>query len=110
MARSVARRREPGVPAEHLGSTSGHSPANRWTAHCSTWSRSVGALVCLYAKGDEVDLTFRFLDPEEEARALAEAGLAVTARLDRAPDPRVEHRSDRCYLPARAASASGSGS
>ncbi|SEQ49861.1 hypothetical protein [Lentzea albida] len=60
--------------------------------------------------GDEVDLTFHFLDPEEETRALAEAGLAVTARLDRAPDPRVEHRSDRCYLLARAASASGSGS
>jgi SAM-dependent methyltransferase len=60
--------------------------------------------------GNEVDLTFRFLDPDEEARALAGAGLTVTARLYRAPDPRVEHASDRAYLLARAASASGSGS
>jgi SAM-dependent methyltransferase len=58
----------------------------------------------------EVELTFRFLDPEAETRALAEAGLTVTARLDRAPDSRVEHASDRAYLLARAASASGSGS
>ncbi|GAA3659900.1 class I SAM-dependent methyltransferase [Lentzea roselyniae] len=60
--------------------------------------------------GNEVELTFRFLDPDAETRALAEAGLTVTARLDRAPDPRVEHPSDRCYLLARAASASGNGS
>ena len=59
---------------------------------------------------NEVELTFRFLDPDAETRALAEAGLTVTARLDRAPDPRVEHASDRAYLLARAASASGSGS
>ncbi|MGW4212581.1 class I SAM-dependent methyltransferase [Lentzea sp. NPDC004789] len=59
---------------------------------------------------EEVDLTFRFLDPDGEARALAGAGLAVTARLYRAPDSRVEHASDRAYLLARAASASGSGS
>ena len=58
----------------------------------------------------EVDLTFRFLDPDEETRTLAEAGLTVTARLDRAPDPRVEHASDRAYLLARAANASGNGS
>ncbi|NKE56828.1 class I SAM-dependent methyltransferase [Lentzea sp. PSKA42] len=60
--------------------------------------------------GNDVELTFRFLDPEVETRALAEAGLTVTARLDRAPDPRAEHASDRTYLLARAASASGSGS
>jgi ubiquinone/menaquinone biosynthesis C-methylase UbiE len=59
---------------------------------------------------NEVDLTFRFLDPDEETRTLAEAGLTVTARLDRAPDPRAEHASDRTYLLARAANASGSGS
>lgn len=59
---------------------------------------------------NEVELTFRFLDPDAETRALAEAGLTVTARLDRAPDPRVEHASDRAYLLVRAASASGSGS
>ncbi|MFJ5989429.1 class I SAM-dependent methyltransferase [Lentzea sp. NPDC092896] len=60
--------------------------------------------------GNEVELTFRFLDPDEETRTLAEAGLTVTARLDRVPDPRVEHASDRTYLLARAANASGSGS
>ncbi len=60
--------------------------------------------------GHDVELTFRFLDPEGEVRALAEAGLTVTARLDRAPDPRAEHASDRTYLLARAASASGNGS
>ncbi len=60
--------------------------------------------------GNEVELTFRFLDPEAETRALAVAGLTVTARLDRAPDSRVEHASDRTYLLARATSASGSGS
>jgi SAM-dependent methyltransferase len=60
--------------------------------------------------GNDVELTFRFLDPAVETRALAEAGLTVTARLDRAPDPRAEHASDRTYLLARAASASGNGS
>lgn len=60
--------------------------------------------------GHEVALTFRFLDPDTETRALAEAGLTVTARLDRAPDPRAEHASDRTYLLLRAASASGIGS
>ncbi|ANZ39203.1 hypothetical protein BBK82_27150 [Lentzea guizhouensis] len=58
----------------------------------------------------DVDLTFRFLDPERETAALAEAGLVLTARLDRAPDSRVEHASDRCYLLVRAANASGIGS
>lgn len=52
--------------------------------------------------GNDVDLTFRFLDPDEETRALAQAGLTVTARLDRAPDPAAEHPSDRCYLLVRA--------
>lgn len=52
--------------------------------------------------GNDVELTFRFLDPDEETRALAGAGLTVTARLDRSPDSRVEHASDRTYLLARA--------
>ncbi|WP_112262963.1 class I SAM-dependent methyltransferase [Lentzea terrae] len=60
--------------------------------------------------GNDVELTFRFLDPDVETLALAEAGLTVTARLDRAPDARVEHASDRTYLLARAANASGNGS
>jgi SAM-dependent methyltransferase len=51
--------------------------------------------------GGEVDLTFRFLDPDVETRAMAEAGLTVTARLDRAPHPQAEHPSERCYLLAR---------
>lgn len=51
--------------------------------------------------GDEVDLTFRFLDPDAETRALAGAGLTVTARLDRSPHPQAEHPSERCYLLAR---------
>lgn len=45
-----------------------------------------------------VDLTFRFLDPEAETAALDRAGLTVTARLDRAPHPGVEHPSRRTYL------------
>jgi len=50
-----------------------------------------------------VDLTFWFLDPDAEARALALAGLEVTARLDRSPHPGTEHQSRRCYLLARRA-------
>ncbi|GAA4016954.1 class I SAM-dependent methyltransferase [Allokutzneria multivorans] len=48
--------------------------------------------------GHGVDLTFRFLDPVEESRMLAEAGLEVIARLDRGPHPDVEHPSQRCSL------------
>jgi SAM-dependent methyltransferase len=48
--------------------------------------------------GQPVELTFRFLDPQQEAAALAAAGLAVTARLDRTPHPSAEHASRRCYL------------
>ncbi len=54
-----------------------------------------------------VDLTFRFLRPEQEAAALAAAGLPVVARVDRAPLPDVEHASERCYLLARAAPSTG---
>jgi len=52
---------------------------------------------------DRVDLTFRFLDPDEETRALAAAGLEVTARLDREPLPTGEHASRRSYLVLRRA-------
>lgn len=48
----------------------------------------------------EVALTFRFLDPDAETRALAAAGLRVTARLERSPVAEFEHASDRCYLVA----------
>jgi SAM-dependent methyltransferase len=48
--------------------------------------------------GHPVELTFHFLDPVAETAALARAGLDLTARLDRAPQPGVEHASQRSYL------------
>jgi SAM-dependent methyltransferase len=45
-----------------------------------------------------VDLTFHFLDPDREVRALRQAGLELTARLDRQPVPEHEHPSRRSYL------------
>jgi hypothetical protein len=51
--------------------------------------------------GRRVDLTFRYLDPAGETAALARAGLALTARLDREPHPGAEHPSRRTYLLAR---------
>jgi SAM-dependent methyltransferase len=51
--------------------------------------------------GHAVDLTFRFLDPAAEAWAMKAAGLEVMARLDRGPHPRLEHPSERSYLPLR---------
>jgi SAM-dependent methyltransferase len=51
--------------------------------------------------GHDVRLTFRYLDPAAEAAALARAGLELAARLDRAPDPAVEHASRRSYLLVR---------
>jgi SAM-dependent methyltransferase len=50
----------------------------------------------------EVDLTFRFLDADQEATALEEAGLHVVARIDREPAP-GEHQSQRSYLLVRKA-------
>ena len=51
--------------------------------------------------GHEVDLTFRYLDPDAEAAALDTAGLHTVARLDRDPIPGTEHPSRRCYLLVR---------
>ena len=48
--------------------------------------------------GHDVELTFRFLDPAVEAAALAEAGLATVARIDREPYAGAEHPSRRCTL------------
>jgi SAM-dependent methyltransferase len=48
--------------------------------------------------GRPVDLTFRYLDPDEEVTALASAGLALVARLDRSPHDGLEHPSHRSYL------------
>ena len=53
--------------------------------------------------GADVDLTFRFLDPTAEAGMLGDAGLPVTARLEREPYPDAEHPSRRAYLLARRA-------
>jgi SAM-dependent methyltransferase len=50
-----------------------------------------------------VDLTFHFLDPDQEVRALALAGLGFVARLDREPVPEHEHPSHRSYLVLRRA-------
>jgi SAM-dependent methyltransferase len=51
--------------------------------------------------GEDVDLVFRFLEPEGEAAAMERAGLRVTARLERLPYPGVEHQSRRAYLLAQ---------
>jgi SAM-dependent methyltransferase len=51
--------------------------------------------------GHDVDLTFRYLNPDYEAQALHDAGLTLVARLDRAPHPGVEHESRRTYLLVR---------
>lgn len=48
--------------------------------------------------GNPVDLTFRFLDPDDEVATLTSSGFELTARLDRAPHPGVEHASFRTYL------------
>lgn len=48
-----------------------------------------------------VDLTFRFLDPDQEVRALRQAGLHPVGRLDREPVPGLEHPSRRSYLLVR---------
>jgi SAM-dependent methyltransferase len=45
-----------------------------------------------------VDLTFRFLDPDEELTILTDAGFHFWARIERAPYRGVEHPSHRCYL------------
>lgn len=53
--------------------------------------------------GHDVDLTFRYLDPDAEVATLQEAGLSLVARTDREPYPGVEHASRRSYLLCRAA-------
>lgn len=48
-----------------------------------------------------VDLTFRFLAPEEVVADLETTGFTVTATTIRQPVPTVEYPSRRCYLLAR---------
>ncbi len=51
--------------------------------------------------GHDVDLDFRFLDPERKAATLDAAGLTMVAHLDRRPLPGAEHPSKRSYLLVR---------
>lgn len=51
--------------------------------------------------GERVELDGYFLDPGEVVAQLQAAGCAVTARVDRLPDPDVEYPSRRCYLLAQ---------
>lgn len=51
--------------------------------------------------GRNVNLTFRFLDADEEVTALGHAGMQLVARLDRSPHAGLEHQSHRSYLIVR---------
>jgi SAM-dependent methyltransferase len=51
--------------------------------------------------GCATSLDFVFHRPEAVIAALADAGLTLEARLERAPYPDREHPSQRCYLLAR---------
>jgi SAM-dependent methyltransferase len=51
--------------------------------------------------GCATSLDFVFHRPEAVTAALAEAGFAIEARLDREPYPDAEHPTRRCYLLAR---------
>ena len=67
--------------------------------HTSDAATPVGGAVTLTEfMGEQVELTFRYLDPAAETAALASAGLAVVQRWDRDPYPEVEHASRRSYL------------
>jgi SAM-dependent methyltransferase len=51
--------------------------------------------------GFHVDLDFHYLDPDEVANGLADAGFEVRARMLREPTSNIEHPSRRAYLLAR---------
>ena len=63
------------------------SGPGRWSVRCAStrWDY-------------DVDLTFRFLDPDGEVAALDRAGLRTVARLEREPYAGAEHPSRRCTL------------
>jgi SAM-dependent methyltransferase len=74
--------------------------------------RPSGLLALAFHVGDEhthvaemwgcaTSLDFWFHRPDAVIAALASAGFAIEARLDRAPYPGAEHPSQRCYLLAR---------
>ena len=62
---------------------------------------SGGELAVSTFLGHEVDLVFRFLDPMVEASAMMDAGLTITAQLQRLPYAGYEHPSERGYLLVR---------
>lgn len=51
--------------------------------------------------GHEVDIDFRFMDPDVVAGEMRDAGMQVVARVDRAPIPDVETPTERSYVIAR---------
>jgi hypothetical protein len=51
--------------------------------------------------GHDVDLTFHYLDADEEVAVLDRTGLELVARLDRSPHTGTEHQSQRSYLVVR---------
>ena len=57
-----------------------------------------GAVTLTEFLGEQVELTFRYLDPAAETAALESAGFALVQRWDRDPYPEVEHASRRSYL------------
>lgn len=64
--------------------------------HIGTTALHVGELW-----GRATSLDFQLHEPEAVGAALAAAGFALEARLDREPYPGAEHPSRRCYLLAR---------
>lgn len=70
--------------------------------HTSDVDVAPGTAVELIEWWDQpVQLTFRYLDPDDEVRLLTAAGLSLVARLDREPYPGAEHASRRSYLTVR---------
>lgn len=67
--------------------------------HTSDDERPAGAVAHLERWWDTpVDLDFHFLDPDEVTADIAAAGFRVMSRTERAPWPRIEHQSRRCYV------------
>lgn len=74
--------------------------------HVSDLERRTGETAHLAAWwGFDVDLDFHYLDPDEVANGLADAGFEVRARMLREPWSDIEHPSRRAYLLAQRADA-----
>jgi SAM-dependent methyltransferase len=70
-------------------SLTGHAPGE--VMHADQWW------------GEQVDLEFHYLDPEEVIKEVSAAGFVIMSRTEREPWPGGEHESRRCYLLARRA-------